>query len=117
MQTLRRVALTFVLAVIGVVIAAVMEPLAMAQAAEPPLPTADSLPEAPAKPPVPPDDPAVQAHLPGCAVWTDRCVTCRHEAGRTLCSNTGIACEPQAVECVRSEAEEGGKPESKKPEN
>ena len=44
-------------------------------------------------------------------------VTCRHEAGRTLCSNTGIACEHQAVECVRSEAEEGGKPESKKPEN
>jgi hypothetical protein len=81
------------------------------------LPTADSLPEAPAKPPVPPDDPAVQAHLPGCAVWTDRCVTCRYEAGRTSCSNIGIACEPQTVECVRSEAVEDRKPEDRKPEN
>jgi hypothetical protein len=96
-----------------------MSPLATIMplhAAEPSLPATD--PAAPAKPPVPPDDPAVQAHLPGCAVWTDQCVTCRHEAGRTSCSNIGTACQPQAVECVRSEAEEDRRPEDKrKPEN
>lgn len=75
-------------------------------AAEPALPTADIVPDAPAKPAVPPDDPAVQARLPGCAVWTDRCVTCEHEAGRISCSNIGIACQPQAVECIRSEPRE-----------
>jgi hypothetical protein len=79
------------------------------EAGEPALPTADIVPDAPAKPSVPPDDPAVQAQLPGCAVWTDRCVTCQREAGRTFCSNIGIACQPQAVECVRNEqAEEKG---------
>jgi hypothetical protein len=81
-------------------------------AAEPALPTADKAPDAPAKPAVPPDDPAVQARLPGCAVWTDRCVTCQRDAGRISCSNIGIACQPQAVECVRSEP-----PEEKKQGN
>jgi hypothetical protein len=71
-----------------------------------PLPTADIVPDGPARPPVPPDDPAVQARLPGCAVWTDRCVTCERAAGRISCSNIGIACQPQAVECVRAEAAE-----------
>jgi hypothetical protein len=70
------------------------------------LPSADIVPDAPAKPAVPPDDPAVQAHLPGCAVWTDRCVSCQREAGKISCSNIGIACQPQAVECVRSEPAE-----------
>jgi hypothetical protein len=85
------------------------------QAGEPALPTADIVPDAPAKPSAPPDDRAVQAQLPGCAVWTDRCVTCERKAGRTFCSNIGIACQPQAVECVRSEqAEEKG---DKKQEN
>jgi hypothetical protein len=70
------------------------------------LPSADIVPDAPEKPPVPPDDPAVQAHLPGCAVWTDRCVTCQREAGKISCSNIGIACQPQAVECVRAEPKE-----------
>jgi hypothetical protein len=67
---------------------------------------ADIMPDAPAQPPVPPDDPAAQSRLPGCAVWTDRCVTCEHAAGRISCSNIGIACQPQAVECMRSEAVE-----------
>jgi hypothetical protein len=75
-------------------------------AAEQTLPSPDVVPDAPPKPPVPPNDPAVQVRLPGCAVWTDRCVTCQREAGRISCSNIGIACQPQAVECVRSEAEE-----------
>jgi len=73
-------------------------------ATEQTLPSADVVPDRPAT--VPPNDPAVQAHLPGCAVWTDRCVTCQREAGKITCSNIGIACQPQAVECVRAEPAE-----------
>jgi hypothetical protein len=79
---------------------------AAAVCAAEPLPTADIVPDRPARPPVPSDDPAVQARLPGCAVWTDRCVTCERTAGRIFCSNIGMTCQPQAVECVRSEAAE-----------
>jgi hypothetical protein len=50
-------------------------------------------------------EPAVQAGLAGCAVWTDRCVTCSRTAGGAVCSNIGIACQPEAVACVRSEEE------------
>jgi len=91
--------------------------MVMARAAEAPppcancvaqqtLPSADIVPDAPAKPPVPPNDPAVQAQLPGCEEWTDRCVTCRRDAGKITCSNIGIACQPKAVECVRAERKE-----------
>jgi hypothetical protein len=73
--------------------------------AAPALPTADIVPDLPAKPPVPPNDPAVQARIPGCAVWTDRCVTCSRTAGGASCSNIGIACQPQPVECLQSEEE------------
>jgi len=55
---------------------------------------------------VPPDDPAVQANMPGCAVWTDRCVTCERAEGKIACSNTGIACQPQALQCLRPEPAE-----------
>jgi hypothetical protein len=72
-------------------------------AAEQTLPSADVVPEAPAKSPVPPNDPAVQAQPPGCAAWTDRCVTCQREGGKITCSNIGIACQPQAIECIRRE--------------
>jgi hypothetical protein len=101
------------LLIVATVAAAVMFPSAAVRAAEPPLPTADSVPDQPAKPAVPRDDHAVQARLPGCAVWTDRCVTCMNEAGRISCSNIGISCEPQAVECVRSEQAEEKKEEDK----
>src|SRR5258707_7216860 len=70
-------------------------------ATEQTLPSADVVPDQPAT--VPSNDPAVQAHLPGCAVWTDRCVICQRDAGKISCSNIGIACQPQAVECVRAE--------------
>ena len=70
-------------------------------ATEQTLPSADVVPDPPAT--VPSNDPAVQAHLPGCAVWTDRCVICQRDAGKISCSNIGIACQPQAVECVRAE--------------
>ena len=74
-------------------------------ATEQTLPSADVVPDVPAAP-VPPNDPAVQANLPGCAAWTDRCVTCQRDAGKITCSNIGIACLPQAVECLRQEPAE-----------
>jgi hypothetical protein len=83
----------------------VLAMMAAARAAET-LPSADIVPNAPASAPVPPNDPAVQAQMPGCAVWTDRCVSCQRDAGKITCSNIGIACQPQAVECVRPEAVE-----------
>ena len=99
-----------------VLAAAVMATLAARAADAPPpfancvaeqtLPSADIVPDAPAKSPLPPNDPAVQAQLQGCAEWTDRCVTCRRDAGKITCSNIGITCQPQAVECVRSKPAE-----------
>jgi len=55
-------------------------------------------------PGIPPNDPAVQARLPGCAVWTDRCVICQLAGDTVSCSNIGIACQPQAVVCLRPTA-------------
>ncbi len=54
---------------------------------------------------------SVQSGIPGCAAWTDRCVTCQREGGAIACSNIGFACQPQALQCVRAEVEE------KKPAN
>jgi hypothetical protein len=51
-----------------------------------------------------------QSGLPGCAVWTDRCVICQRDAGVISCSNIGIACQPQAMLCLRSDAAEEKKP-------
>jgi hypothetical protein len=48
---------------------------------------------------------SVQSGIPGCAVWTDRCVTCQREGGAIACSNIGFACQPQALQCVRAEVE------------
>lgn len=91
-----------VFAIVAMLAAAVTAPAAAA--AEPgPLPTADIVPDLPAKRPVPPADPAVQARIPGCAVWTDRCVTCARAAAGVSCSNIGIACQPQAVECLMTD--------------
>lgn len=59
-------------------------------------------PESPAST-IPPNDPAVQANMPGCAVWTDRCVSCERTDGQVSCSNIGIACQPQALVCLRRE--------------
>jgi hypothetical protein len=76
-----------------------------APAGERTLPSADVVPDRP-PPAVPPNDPAVQARPPGCAAWTDRCVACQRDAGTITCSNIGIACQPQAVECLRAEPAE-----------
>jgi hypothetical protein len=91
---------------IVVVSAAEPPPLCANCSADPTLPSGDIVPNAPAKPPVPANDPAVQAQPPGCAEWTDRCVTCRRDASKTICSNIGIACQAQAVECLRREPAE-----------
>jgi hypothetical protein len=75
-------------------------------AAEQTLPSADIVPDAPVKSPVPLDSQAVQVQPRGCVEWTDRCVACRRDAGKITCSNIGISCQPQAVECVRAEPAE-----------
>jgi len=99
-----------------IAIAALVLAMAAAGAAEAPcancateqkLPSADVVPDLPAT--VPSNDPAVQARPPGCAAWTDRCVICQHDARKISCSNIGIACQPQAVECVRPEPAEENK--------
>jgi len=86
-----------------VTFAAALPTVTVHAAEQPSLPTADIVPDLPAKPPVPPNGPAVQARIPGCAIWTDRCVTCTRTAGSASCSNIGIACQPQAVECLMTE--------------
>ena len=95
-----------VVAVVTTLVARAAEPPPANCAAEQTLPSADIVPEAPANSPVPPNDPAVQAQPPGCAAWTDRCVICQRDGRKITCSNIGIACQPQAIECVRSEPAE-----------
>lgn len=76
---------------------------AAVRAAELALTGADGVPAPP-----PRGDRSVQAGEADCAAWTDRCVVCERRAeGRVSCSNIGIACQPQAVQCV------GGGPEAK----
>jgi hypothetical protein len=53
---------------------------------------------------------SIQSGVPGCAVWTDRCVICQRDGSVVACSNIGIACQPQATLCLRSEAAEEKKP-------
>ena len=48
-----------------------------------------------------------------CQEWNDGCVTCRRpDAGEAVCSNIGIACQPQAISCTRRAEEK--KAEDKK---
>ena len=48
-----------------------------------------------------------------CREWNDGCVTCRRpDAGEAVCSNIGIACQPQAISCTRRAEEK--KAEDKK---
>jgi hypothetical protein len=55
---------------------------------------------------------STQSGLAGCAVWTDRCVICQRDSGVVACSNIGIACQPQPMVCLRSEAAPEKKPEN-----
>jgi hypothetical protein len=37
-----------------------------------------------------------------CQEWTDGCRSCmRPESGEAVCSNIGIACQPQAISCTK----------------
>jgi hypothetical protein len=71
-----------------------------------PLPSADVVPDVPATPGMPQTraDPSVQsgAGFPACLAWTDGCVTCQRAAGKIACSNIGIACQPQAPQCLQA---------------
>jgi hypothetical protein len=69
-------------------------------------------PVAPAPPELPqvPAGASTQSGIPGCAVWTDRCVVCERGSGVIACSNIGIACQPQALQCLRAEAAEEKRP-------
>jgi hypothetical protein len=69
------------------------------------LPAPSELPQAGA-------GPSTQSGMPGCAVWTDRCVICQRDGGVIACSNIGIACQPQPMLCLRAEAAQEKKPEN-----
>jgi hypothetical protein len=71
-------------------------------------PAAPELPQAPA-------GASMQSGIPGCAEWTDRCVVCQRGDGGIACSNIGIACQPQALQCLRAEVAEGKKPANEGP--
>ena len=67
-----------------------------------------------AEPPAPPIQPAQEPpsiHRYGdvdatCQKWVDGCRSCdRGSDGAPVCSNIGIACQPQAVECAARKAE------------
>jgi hypothetical protein len=72
--------------------------------AAPPSPPAATELDGPAPRPQPGAGGSTQSGLPGCAVWTDRCVICQRDAGVIACSNIGIACQPQPLMCLRPEA-------------
>ena len=89
-------------------LAAAMIVVAAVAADAPVEPTAPELPQAPA-------GTSMQSGIPGCAVWTDRCVVCWRDGGVIACSNVGIACQPQAMQCLRAEAAEEKKPANEGP--
>ena len=84
-------------------LAAAMIVVAAVAADAPVEPTAPGLPQAPT-------GASMQSGIPGCAEWTDRCAVCRRDSGVIACSNVGIACQPQAMQCLRAEAAEEKKP-------
>jgi hypothetical protein len=84
-------------------VAAAMIVVAAVAADAPVVPAVPELPQ-------PPAGASMQSGIPGCAVWTDRCVTCQRAGGAIACSNIGIACQPQALLCLRAEATEEKKP-------
>jgi hypothetical protein len=69
------------------------------------LPSADSVPDRPPASPQAPAEPSVQsgAGLPACLAWSDGCITCERADGKISCSNPGIACQPQAPRCLKTE--------------
>jgi hypothetical protein len=64
--------------------------------------------DAPIPPPeqTAPKESSVHADQPQCLRWTDECVSCSRgeNGGAPVCSNIGVACQPQAIRCLQSEA-------------
>ncbi|MEO8321258.1 MAG: hypothetical protein ABJA75_02955 [Bradyrhizobium sp.] len=58
--------------------------------------------ELPIPPRVAPRDVSLQSGPPNCSRWTDGCVNCSRGAKdeRAVCSNIGIACQPEAIRCL-----------------
>jgi len=48
------------------------------------------------------EDFSIQKGPPNCTRWTDECVNCSRggEGERSVCSNIGFACQPQAIRCL-----------------
>jgi hypothetical protein len=65
----------------------------------------------PPRTPPPHEDALVQKGPPNCSRWTDECVNCSRsaEGERSVCSNIGFACQPQAIRCL-SPAKPHGEP-------
>ena len=61
-------------------------------------------------PQAPAQDRPLRPDLPECDHWTDDCVTCWRESKNEapVCSNIGIACQPQAVRCIGGESAPNG---------
>lgn len=49
-----------------------------------------------------PQNISIQKGLPNCSRWTDSCVNCSRDAEgeQPVCSNIGLACQPQAIRCL-----------------
>jgi len=61
----------------------------------------------PSPPPAAVNDPSLHAYGDAektCLAWTDSCRNCtRAASGDVVCSNIGIACQPQPIACTRRE--------------
>jgi hypothetical protein len=66
--------------------------------------------QSPANAPKDASEVAVQSYgraATDCLAWTDGCVSCirQQSGGDYSCSNIGIACQPNAIECTRRAVE------------
>ena len=59
--------------------------------------------------PAPSPDPSIHSFADRdktCLAWTDKCRTCTRGADdKVVCSNIGIACQPEAIACTNRQAE------------
>ena len=52
------------------------------------------------------DNVSIQQGPSNCSRWTDGCVNCSRENkdDEPVCSNIGIACQPKAITCLRTDS-------------
>ena len=69
-------------------------------------------------PPGKPRELSVYVNQPNCTRWTDECVNCtRGDGGKApVCSNIGIACQPEAIRCLGADSPPGDTQQPKAPE-